>query len=102
MVRHFTPFKNADGHTVKASCRYQQYRAIHLAIERLRGGKTRLQDGEHDRRGSVVWHIQGSGKSLTAVFLIRKRRTDPALCRFNVVVVAGRIDLEGELPRTAA
>ena len=57
-------------------CRYQQYRAVSRAIERLRTGKTRLQDGEHDRRGGVVAR-KGSGKSLTMVFLIRKLRTDP-------------------------
>jgi type I restriction enzyme R subunit len=102
VVRHFSLFMNADGQTVKAVCRYQQYRAVHLAIERLRTGKTRLQDGEHDRRGGIVWHTQGSGKSLTMVFLIRKLRTDPALRRFKVVVVTDRTDLEDQLSGTAA
>ena len=102
VVRHFTLFMTADGQTVKAVCRYQQYRAVHLAIERLRTGKTRLQDGEHDRRGGIVWHTQGSGKSLTMVFLIRKLRTDPALRRFKVVVVTDRTDLEDQLSGTAA
>lgn len=76
VVRHFTLFMTADGTTVKAVCRYQQYRAVTRAIERLRSGKTRRQDGEHDRRGGIIWHTQGSGKSLTMVFLIRKMRTD--------------------------
>ena len=102
VVRHFTLFMTADGQTVKAVCRYQQYRAVHLAIERMRTGKTRRQDGEHDRRGGIVWHTQGSGKSLTMVFLIRKLRTDPALRRFKVVVVTDRTDLEDQLSGTAA
>ncbi len=101
VVRHFTLFMNADGATVKAVCRYQQYRAVSRAIERLRTGKTRLQDGEHDRRGGIVWHTQGSGKSLTMVFLIRKLRTDPQLRRFKVVVVTDRTDLERQLSETA-
>lgn len=101
VVRHFTLFMNADGATVKAVCRYQQYRAVSRAIERLRTGKTRLQDGEHDRRGGIVWHTQGSGKSLTMVFLIRKLRTDPLLRRFKVVVVTDRTDLERQLSETA-
>ena len=42
---------NADGATVKAVCRYQQYRAVGRALQRLRTGKTRAQDGESDRRG---------------------------------------------------
>ena len=87
VVRHFTLFMATEGQTVKALCRYQQYRAVSRAVLRLRTGKTRLQDGEFDRRGGIVWHTQGSGKSLTMVFLIRKLRTDPALRRFKVVVV---------------
>jgi type I restriction enzyme R subunit len=101
VVRHFTLFMDADGMTVKAACRYQQYRAVSRAIERLRTGKTRLQDGEHDRRGGIIWHTQGSGKSLTMVFLIRKLRTDPMLRRFKVVVVTDRTDLEKQLSQTA-
>jgi type I restriction enzyme R subunit len=91
-----------EGQTVKSVCRYQQYRAVCRAIERLRTGKTRVQDGEHDRRGGIVWHTQGSGKSLTMVFLIRKLRTDPLLRRFKVVVVTDRTDLEDQLSETAA
>jgi type I restriction enzyme, R subunit len=102
VLRHFTLFMNIDGHTVKTVCRYQQYRAVTRAIERLRTGKTRLEDGEHDRRGGIVWHTQGSGKSLTMVFLIRKLRTDPKLRRFKVVVVTDRTDLEQQLSLTAA
>jgi type I restriction enzyme R subunit len=102
VLRHFTLFMNIDGHTVKTVCRYQQYRAVTRAIERLRTGKTRLEDGEHDRRGGIVWHTQGSGKSLTMVFLIRKLRTEPQLRRFKVVVVTDRTDLEQQLTLTAA
>jgi type I restriction enzyme R subunit len=101
VVRHFTLFMDADGVTVKVACRYQQYRAVCRAIERLHTGKTRLQDGEHDRRGGIVWHTQGSGKSLTMVFLIRKLRTDAMLRRFKVVVVTDRTDLEKQLSVTA-
>jgi type I restriction enzyme, R subunit len=102
VVRHFTLFMTTEGQTVKAVCRYQQYRAVSRAIERLRTGKTRQQDGEFDRRGGIVWHTQGSGKSLTMVFLIRKLRTDPQLRRFKVVVVTDRTDLEDQLSGTAA
>jgi type I restriction enzyme, R subunit len=101
VVRHFTLFMTTEGQTVKAVCRYQQYRAVSRATLRLRTGKTRLQDGELDRRGGIVWHTQGSGKSLTMVFLIRKLRTDPQLRRFKVVVVTDRTDLEDQLSGTA-
>ena len=101
VVRHFMLFMAADGQTVKSVCRYQQYRAVNRAIQRLRTGKTRREDGEHDRRGGIVWHTQGSGKSLTMVFLMRKLRTDALLRRFKVVVVTDRHELERQLSETA-
>jgi type I restriction enzyme R subunit len=101
VMRHFMLFMAADGQTVKSVCRYQQYRAVNRAIHRLRTGPTRRQDGEHDRRGGIVWHTQGSGKSLTMVFLMRKLRTDALLRRFKVVVVTDRHDLERQLSDTA-
>ena len=102
LVRHFTLFKDFDGRRGKVVARYQQFRAVHEAVRRLKTGATRLQDGEHDRRGGVVWHTQGSGKSLTMVFLVRKMRSEPELRRFKVVVVTDRTDLERQLSDTAA
>ena len=101
IVRHFTLFTESGGRTVKIVGRYQQFRAVQLAVGRLRNGRTRAQDGEHDRRGGIVWHTQGSGKSLTMVFLVRKMRSDPALRRFKVVVVTDREDLQRQLKETA-
>jgi type I restriction enzyme, R subunit len=101
IVRHFTLFLEVGGRSIKAVCRYQQYRAVQLATQRLLTGKTRAQDGEHDRRGGIVWHTQGSGKSLTMVFLIRKMRSIPELRSFKVVAVTDRRDLEKQLAETA-
>jgi type I restriction enzyme, R subunit len=102
LVRHFTLLNQVSGRTVKVVARYQQFRAVHEAVRRLKMSKTRLQDGEHDRRGGLVWHTQGSGKSLTMVFLVRKMRSDPELRRFKVVVVTDRKDLQDQLAETAA
>lgn len=102
IVRHFTLFQPVDGRTVKIVCRYQQYRAVHAAVTRLLTGKTREKDGEHDRRGGLVWHTQGSGKSLTMMFLVRKMRSHPLLRRFKVVLVTDRKDLQRQLSDTAA
>jgi type I restriction enzyme, R subunit len=101
LVRHFTLFMQAEARTVKIVARYQQYRAVQRALERLTTGATRAQDGESDRRGGIVWHTQGSGKSLTMVFLVRAMRTDSALVRFKVVVVTDRTDLQRQLSATA-
>lgn len=102
ILRHFTLYQEVSGKTVKAVCRYQQFRAVHAAIDRLLHGKTKAEDGEHDRRGGIVWHTQGSGKSLTMVFLVRRMRSLPELRRFKVVVVTDRKDLEKQLAETAS
>lgn len=105
MVQHFMLFMQAGGQTIKAVCRYQQYRAVNRAIARLKTGKTRLEavkdGGEHDQRGGIIWHTQGSGKSLTMVYLVRKMRGDTQLRRFKVIVVTDRKDLQGQLSVTA-
>jgi len=101
VIRHFVIFMQLEGRSIKVVPRYQQYRAVTRAIQRLHTGRTRAQDGEHDRRGGVIWHTQGSGKSLTMVFLVRKLRTDPKLRRFKVVFVTDRKDLEKQLSDTA-
>ena len=103
IVRHFTLFVDAgSGRTVKVVGRYQQYRGVHKALRRLVEGDTRPADGHVDRRGGIVWHIQGSGKSLTMVFLIRAMRSHPDLRRFKIVLVTDRTELERQLRDTAA
>ncbi len=102
ILRHFTLFMEANGQTIKLVCRYQQFRAVQRAVSRMATGKTREQDGELDRRGGVIWHTQGSGKSLTMVFLIRKMRSHPTLRSFKVVVVTDRRDLQKQLADTAS
>lgn len=101
IVRHFTLFTEVNARRIKIVARYQQYRAVGRALKRLRTGKTRVMDGESDRRGGLIWHTQGSGKSLTMVFLVRAMRSDPVLRTFKVVVVTDRTDLEKQLAETA-
>ena len=102
IVRNFTLFQQVDDKTIKIAGRYHQFRAVQKAIRRLQHGQTKAQHGETDQRGGVVWHTQGSGKSLTMVFLIRKMRTLPNLRRFKVVAVTDRKDLDKQLRDTAA
>jgi len=101
VVKNFLLFMQVGGQTIKSVCRYQQYRAVNRAIARLKTGKTRLQHDEHDERGGIIWHTQGSGKSLTMVFLVRKMRADQQLRRFKVIVVTDRKDLQSQLSATA-
>jgi type I restriction enzyme R subunit len=101
VLQNFMLFMQAGGQTIKTVCRYQQYRAVNRAIVRMKTGQTRQQHGEHDQRGGIIWHTQGSGKSLTMVFLVRKMRADADLRRFKVIVVTDRKDLQGQLSVTA-
>jgi type I restriction enzyme R subunit len=102
IVRHFTLFIELEsGRTIKLVCRYQQYRCVRKSLERLTTGKTRSEDGYVDRRGGIIWHTQGSGKSLTMVFLIRAMRSHAQLRRFKIVLVTDRTALQKQLGDTA-
>jgi type I restriction enzyme R subunit len=96
ILRTCTLFMDTDsGHRVKVVCRYQQYRAAKKVIDRLRRGRTT------EERSGVVWHTQGSGKSLTMVFVARMLRASPDLADYKVVMVNDRTDLEEQLTGTA-
>lgn len=95
LIRSFTVFTDIEsGPTVKALARYQQYRAVKKATARLLGGKNRAE------RSGIVWHTQGSGKSLTMVYLIREMHRHEALQAWKVVFVTDRTDLERQLTGT--
>ncbi|MCF8010939.1 MAG: type I restriction endonuclease subunit R [Clostridiales bacterium] len=79
---------------IKKICRYQQFRAVNKALHRLMHGKDSLT------RGGVIWHTQGSGKSLTMVFLARKIRRISELSDSTIVVVTDRIDLDKQIYNT--
>lgn len=79
---------------VKKVCRYQQFRAVQKCIKRLKEGKTPLE------KGGVVWHTQGSGKSLTMVFLSRKIRSIKKLSDATMIIVTDRTDLDEQIFET--
>jgi type I restriction enzyme R subunit len=101
IVRNFTLFTQSGGQLVKIVPRYQQFRAVHKAVKRLQREAEEGRGGV-DRRSGIIWHTQGSGKSLVMVFLIRKMRTLPELRRYKVVLMTDRIKLEDQLAETAA
>ncbi|SMO35551.1 type I restriction endonuclease subunit R [Halorubrum cibi] len=75
-LRHFTVFENRQSGAIKMVARYQQYRAVRKALERID------KRGQREANGGVVWHTQGSGKSLTMLFLalkLRRNEDDPTL-----------------------
>lgn len=81
---------------VKIACRYQQYRAVKKTIQRV------IEGHNTQERSGVVWHTQGSGKSLTMVFLIRYSRTLKTMENYKIVFVVDRTDLEDQLAETAS
>jgi len=97
LLKHFTMFLEIKkGKEVKIVARYNQYRAVGKIIENYRAGTTPIE------KGGVVWHTQGSGKSLTMVFLIRKLRSCDDLKNLKIIFIIDRIDLENQLSETAA
>lgn len=94
LLQNFVIFTTSDGAVEKRVPRYQQYRAILKALERIRQSKGAA-------RGGVIWHTQGSGKSLTMVFFVRKLRTSTDLFDLKVLMVNDRTDLEEQLGGTA-
>lgn len=96
ILRTCSVFMDTDtGRRVKVVCRYQQFRAAQRIVARLREG------GTAQERGGVVWHTQGSGKSLTMVFVARMLRASADLNDYKIILVNDRIDLERQLARTA-
>lgn len=74
----------------KKICRYQQYFAVKAMLERIK----------QDKRGGVVWHTQGSGKSITMVYITKKIMEDKEIQNPQVVIVTDRIDLDKQIHKT--
>ena len=91
ILKNFTLFTTKGGNLVKIVCRYNQYRAVGKMIERLRKG------GDFKGRSGVVWHTQGSGKSLSMVFLVRKMRDSFDLAGWKIMIVVDRNELEEQI-----
>jgi len=89
LITHFVLFETRDGKTVKKLPRYQQWRAVRKTVDRLCAPKT---------TGGVVWHTQGSGKSLTMALLARMLRADSTgLNNPTVLVLTDRKDLDKQI-----
>lgn len=75
----------------KIICRYQQYEAANQIVERVLTG--------YPKKG-LIWHFQGSGKSLLMVFAAQKLRMHPKLKNPTVLIVVDRIDLDSQITGT--
>ncbi len=93
LFRNFIVYEVDNGRTTKKLARYQQFIAVNRAIERITTRQGRS-------RGGVVWHTQGSGKSLTMVYMALKLRRHPKLENPTLVIVTDRTDLDRQLSGT--
>ena len=94
VLRDYVVYEPERGRLVKKLPRYQQYRAVGAALERM------LKGGRPEERGGVVWHTQGSGKSLTMLWLATKVRREPRLGNPTIVVVTDRTQLDRQISTT--
>lgn len=88
----FTLFAtNKKKQRIKIICRYQQFEAANKIVERVLAG--------YPRKG-LIWHFQGSGKSLLMVFAAQKLRMHAGLKNPTVLIVVDRIDLDSQITGT--
>ena len=94
-LRFFVLFED-DGTLVKKVAGYHQFHAVRAAVEQV---VTAASTDEATRRGKggVVWHTQGSGKSITMTFFAARVMQDPRLENPTIVVITDRNDLDGQL-----
>ena len=94
-LRYFVLFED-DGHLVKKVAGYHQFHAVRAAVEQV---VTAASTDEATRRGKggVVWHTQGSGKSITMACFAARVMQEPRLENPTIVVITDRNDLDGQL-----
>ncbi len=98
LLRHFIVFEVDGDSIIKKMAGYHQFHAVNTAIART----VEAASPNGDRRVGVVWHTQGSGKSLTMAFYAGKIVRHPAMANPTLVVLTHRNDLDDQLFSTFA
>lgn len=93
IIHHYILFQVNGEDVFKIFTAYHQYHAVHTALE----ATARAISDQGDRRIGVVWHTQGSGKSLTMVFYAARLMQDPRLKNPTLIVITDRNDLDDQL-----
>src|SRR5262249_36012468 len=88
LTRQFVVFDGAR----KKIARYQQYFAVRKTMERIRRA-----DAEGKRAGGVIWHTQGSGKSLTMVMLAKALALEERVDDPRIILLTVRVDLDDQI-----
>jgi len=91
IIKYFVIFEVSEGRTIKKLPRYQQLRAVNKIVDRLK----------NENRGGVVWHTQGSGKSITMIYLATKlRATTSGFDNPTILILTDRTDLDNQIRST--
>lgn len=91
LIRNFVIYHVSEGSKIKILPRYQQIRATNKTIDKL----------QRENEGGVVWHTQGSGKSITMVYLATKlRREESGFKNPTIIILTDRTDLDDQISRT--
>jgi type I restriction enzyme, R subunit len=96
LTRNFVAFDRRGGRTFRKLTRYQQFEAVNLSLQRILDNQARPSR----ERGGVVWHTQGSGKSLTMLWLALKLRRRRELKNPTLLVITDRRDLDRQIHET--
>ncbi len=92
IVRNFIIFETENGQVVKKIARYQQFRSANMIVDRA----LEIERPSGERRG-IVWHTQGSGKSLTMLFAARKLWNHPRMEQPTIIIVVDREQLQDQM-----
>lgn len=93
LIRHFIVFEKDGDKVTKKIAAYHQYHAVNKAVQKT----IKASKPSGDKRCGVVWHTQGSGKSLSMVFYTGKLVLEPALENPTVILLTDRNDLDDQL-----
>jgi type I restriction enzyme R subunit len=91
IIKYFVIFEVVEGKTIKKLPRYQQLRAVNKIVDRLK----------NKNQGGVVWHTQGSGKSITMIYLATKLRASTSgFDNPTILILTDRTDLDNQIRST--
>jgi type I restriction enzyme R subunit len=91
ILQFFTVYATNKKKKIKVVCRYQQYEGANAIVDRVKEGKIKK---------GLIWHFQGSGKSLLMLFAAQKLRKQKSLGNPTVLIVVDRIDLDTQITAT--
>lgn len=92
IIQYFTVYAtNIKKKRIKVVCRYQQYEGANLIVQRVKEGLIKK---------GLIWHFQGSGKSLLMLFAAQKLRKQDELNNPTVLIVVDRVDLDTQITAT--